>query len=361
MPSFRSGQITEITESRDGLQRVLVDLGAGPEPAYALTQLTGPVAVGDRVVVNVTAVELDLGTGGWHVVHWNLERADWNPPAAGSGMKLRYTSLQVEVANAEPADSADLAAMPVVVAGLHSQVAAIAAAFKHARPGGRLVYVMTDGGALPIAISDLVAKLRERGLIDATVTCGHAFGGDHEAVSVPGALAVARHAARADVVVVAMGPGGAGTRTRLGFSAIEVGPLLDTANAMNAYTIGTLRISFADPRPRHRGVSHHSITSLTVATRSRAHVAVPTVGGDEEHRIRADLAAAGIDARHDLVDVAPVGVLDLFAARDLQVESMGRPATDDPVLFEAAAAAGILAAQAVTQPTGPFGSAPGLG
>ena len=182
--------------------------------------------------------------------------------------------------------------MPVVAAGLHSQLAAIAVAFKHLRPDGRLVYVMTDGGALPIAISDLVWGLRERGLVDATVTCGHAFGGDHEAVSVPGALAVARHAARADVVVVGMGPGGAGTRTRLGFSAIEIGPVLDTANAMNASAIGTLRISFADPRPRHRGVSHHSITALTVATRSRVRIAVPTVGGDEELQIRADLSGA---------------------------------------------------------------------
>src|SRR4051812_44394411 len=347
MPSFRSGEVTEILESRPGLQRVLVDLGSGPERAYALTQLTGDVAVGDRVVVNVTAVELELGTGGWHVVHWNLERDEWDPPASGSGMKLRYTSLQVEVANAEPADSADLARMPVVVAGLHSQLAAIAAAFKHVRPDGRLVYVMTDGGSLPIAISDLVWKLRERDLIDATVTCGHAFGGDHEAVSVPCALAVARHAARADAVVVAMGPGSAGTRTRLGFSAIEVGPVLDAVHAMNGVPIAALRISFADPRPRHRGVSHHSITSLTVATSSRVRVAVPTVGGEDEDQIRADLARAGIDTRHDIVDVVPVGILDLLAQRDLYVESMGRPAAVDPVLFESAAAAGTIAAHAV--------------
>ena len=39
-----------------------------------LTQLTGRVDVGDAVVVNTTAVELGLGTGGWHVVHWNLAR-----------------------------------------------------------------------------------------------------------------------------------------------------------------------------------------------------------------------------------------------------------------------------------------------
>src|SRR5712671_2409416 len=138
MPSFRSGKVSTLLMERPGLQRVEVDLGDGDERAYVLTQLTGSVAVGDHVVVNVTAVDLGLGTGGWHVVHWNLERTEWNPPASGSGMKLRYTSLQVEVANAEPADSGDLAAMPVVVAGLHSQLAAIAVAFKHARPGGRL-------------------------------------------------------------------------------------------------------------------------------------------------------------------------------------------------------------------------------
>jgi hypothetical protein len=94
-------------------------------------------------------------------------------------------------------------------------------------------------------------------------------------------------------------------------------------------------------------VSHHSITALTVATSSRVQVAVPTVGGEEEEQIRADLSKAGIDTRHEIVDVLPVGVLDLLTRRDLHVESMGRPAAVDPVLFESAAAAGTVAAHAV--------------
>ena len=60
MPSFRTGVVVRLLEERRGLQRVEVDLGDGPERAYALTQLTGTVAVGDRVVVNTTAVELGL-------------------------------------------------------------------------------------------------------------------------------------------------------------------------------------------------------------------------------------------------------------------------------------------------------------
>jgi Protein of unknown function (DUF3866) len=357
MPSFRVGVVTEVLETRPDLQRVLVDLGSEPERAYVLTQLIGPVAVGDRVVVNTTAVDLGLGTGGWHVVHWNLAREAWAGAAAeasrgslmspGSGMKLRYTSLQVEVENSEAVESAPVGGMPVVAAGLHSQLAAIAVAFKHDRPRSRLVYVMTDGGALPIAISDLVWQLRARRLIDATVTCGHAFGGDFEAVSVHGALAVARHVAGADAAVVAMGPGSAGTASRLGFSGIEVGPVLDAATALRGRPIAALRVSFADARPRHRGVSHHSVTVLSEATHTRVRVPVPCVGGEEEQQIRRDLVAAGVDARHEIVDLAPVGVVGLFAAHDLHVESMGRPASVDPVLFEAAAVAGVLAARDV--------------
>ncbi|HEY5077467.1 MAG TPA: DUF3866 family protein [Acidimicrobiia bacterium] len=356
MPSFRVGVVSEVLETRPGLQRVLVDLGSVPERAYVLTQLIGSVAVDDRVVVNTTAVDLGLGTGGWHVVHWNLARETWtgagatagsSETARGSGMKLRYTSLQVEVENAESVEAAPLGGMPVVAAGLHSQIAAIAAAFKQARPRARLVYVMTDGGALPIAISDLVWQLRARELIDATVTCGHAFGGDFEAVSVHGALAVARHVAGGDAAVVAMGPGSAGTASRLGFSGIEVGPVLDAATTLHGRPIAALRVSFADPRPRHQGVSHHSITVLSEATHTRVRVPVPCVGGDDEHRLRLDLAAAGIDARHEIVDVTPVGAVQLLAGHALHVESMGRPADADPVLFEAGAAAGVLAARDV--------------
>src|SRR4051794_8649026 len=162
MPSFRVGVVRTILEARAGLQRVLVDIGREPERAYVLTELTGVVDVGDRVVVNTTAVELALGTGGWHVVHWNLARNDaidatarGDGSAASLGMKLRYTSLQADLISAERGEITDIRGVPVVAAGLHSQVAAIAVAFKHVRPHARLVYVMTDGGALPIAISDL--------------------------------------------------------------------------------------------------------------------------------------------------------------------------------------------------------------
>ena len=314
-------------------------------------QLTGPVATGDAVVVNTTAVELGLGTGGWHVVHWNLARDAWHERGPGHIIKGRYTSLQADVGSTEEhldslAEVESIDGMPVVVAALHSQLPAVAAAFKHTAPEARLAYVMTDGAGLPLALSDLVATLRDRGLVDTTVTCGHAFGGDYEAVSAFSALAVARHAARADAAVVVMGPGIVGTNTRLGFSGMEVGPLLDAAGALHGTAIACLRISFADPRPRHVGLSHHSATALRIAARERALVAVPRLADRaQDRRLHDDLVAAGIDQRHELVDVDAPDAIGLFAAHNLDIVSMGRPAADDPALFQAGAAAGTLAAQ----------------
>jgi hypothetical protein len=342
--------VLRLLEERRGLQRVEVDLGDGPERAYVLTQLTGPVAVGDRVVVNTTAVELGLGTGGWHVVHWNLAREEWREPGPGHVLKARYTSLQADVGSTEEQETAlvdcdTIDGMPVVAAGLHSQVPAVAVAFKDAAPEARLVYVMTDGAGLPLALSDLVAGLSHRGLLDATVTCGQAFGGDYEAVSVHSALATARCVAGADAVVVAMGPGVAGTGTRLGFSAIEVAPVLDAAASLGGRPIACLRASFADPRPRHQGLSHHSATTLGLACRSRVTIPLPLVGGPEEDRLRADMAGAGLDVRHDVVTLKPPDVLSLFDQHGLAVTSMGRPAAADPVFFACAAAAGVVASE----------------
>ena len=330
MPTFRTATVTELLEERPGLQRVDTDLGR----AYALTQLTGTVAVGDRVVLNTTAVDLGLGTGGWHVVHWNLERTVHDDPGPGHIMKLRYTSLQVDAGSTEehdPTAATDLGGMPVVVGSLHSQLPGVAAAVRAARPDARIAYVMTDGAALPIVISDLVEAVTRVGLVDITITAGHAFGGDLEAVSVPSALALARHAAHADVAVVAMGPGVVGTSSPLGTSALEVAAVLDAAAALRGTPIAVLRMSDGDPRPRHRGVSHHSRTALDL-TRSRVLVAAPH-------------ADAFTHDRHDVRVVEGPDVAALLDGYGLHVTTMGRGPAEDPLFFRATAAAGALAAE----------------
>jgi hypothetical protein len=329
VPSFRTGTVTELLLERPGLQRIGTDVGR----AYVVTQLTGPVAVGDRVILNTTAVDLGLGTGGWHVVHWNLAHDAWSEPGPGHIMKVRYTSLQVDTGAAEehhPDLPLDLTGMPVVVCGLHSQVPCVAAAIVAAVPTARVAYVMTDGAALPIALSDLVVAMVDSGLLAATITAGHAFGGDLEAVSVPSALALARHVIGADVVIVGMGPGVVGTGSTLGTTAVEVAAALDSAAALGGRPVAVLRMSGADERDRHRGVSHHSRTALDL-TRSPVLVASPEEG-------------AFAHPRHDVRVTVPPPMADLLAAAGLAVTTMGRGPAADPLFFAAAGAAGTLAA-----------------
>ena len=341
MPSFRSGRVVEILAEREGLQRVLVDLEADPNApqgdghakAYVLTGLIGEVAAGDEVVCNTTAVEWGLGTGGWHFVHWNLSRRSWRKKGPGHIMKLRYTSLQADTGSAEEhLDDlpTELDGLPVVVCSVHSQVPCVAVALKAVDPTARLVYVMTDGASLPLAFSDLVAELRGQGLLDATVTAGHAFGGDLEAVTVPSALALARHQLEADVVVVAMGPGVVGTDTTLGTTAIEVATILDTTAALGGRPVMCLRVSEGDHRERHRGVSHHSRTVLDLVHAPVTVAAHPLLG------------ARG---RVDAVEVDEPDTPALLEARGLRVTTMGRGPDEDRAFFQAAGAAGALAAQ----------------
>jgi hypothetical protein len=329
--SFRTGTVTTILSARRGLQRVEVDGRA----AYVLTDLIGPVAVGDRVVVNTTAVDLGLGTGGWDVVHWNLARDEWGTEGGGHVLKLRYTSLQTDtgVAEEQPgyAAPANLGGRPVVAVALHSQLACVAVAYRHLRPEGRLVYVMTDGGALPLALSDLVVDLVWNGLVDATVTAGQAFGGDHEAVNLWSALDVAVGAARADAVVVGTGPGVVGTGSERGFSGLEVAAIVDAGAGRGGRPIVALRYSDADPRPRHRGISHHSTTALTQA---HAAATVPVPRGQRR-------PAPG---HHEVVEVDVPDVPALLGARGMRVTSMGRGPDDDPLFYAYAGAAGVVAA-----------------
>ena len=339
MPSFSTGVVTAVRTERHGLQRVDVD----GNPAYVLTHLVGPVALGDEVVVNTTAVDLGLGTGGWHVVHWNLSRRSWSRPGPGTVMKLRYTSLQADVGAAEEAPGYQpppdgLRGAPVVACALHSQIAPVAVALAKARRGCRVAYVMTDGASLPLALSDLVAALCAAGLLTTTVSCGQAFGGDYEAVNLHSALEVAVTTG-ADAVVVAAGPGAVGTRTRLGFSGLEVASVIDTAALLGGRPVVAVRFSGADPRHRHRGVSDHTAASLWAAARPAT---VPVPRGEAP-------AVEAITGHHSVMEVDVPDVAALLAEHGLEVDTMGRRIADDPDFFRWAAVAGAAAAQLLAE------------
>jgi hypothetical protein len=350
----RTGRVLAVAERRPGATEVQVWVDGDETAAMAVSydMVTGPIAEGDQVVLNTTAVALGLGTGGLHVV---MARLGGPVDDAGPGhvMKARYTPAQVRVlAVEEPASphraaveaTTDLAGLPVVCAELHSMVPVVAAAARDVDDRLRVAYVMTDGGALPLAFSRLATRLRAAGLVVGTVTAGQAFGGDLEAITLYSALAAARAVLAADLVVVAQGPGGMGSGTTFGFSGTQVAEAVNAAAALGGRPVAALRMSAADPRSRHRGVSHHSLSALGRLALGRATVALPELA-DRELADLADrqLAEAGVAARHDVVRVAAPDAGKLLAAWGLEVTTMGRGPADDPVFFAAAAAAGALA------------------
>ena len=152
--------------------------------------LTGGVAVGDEVVVNVEARDLGLGSGGFDVVHVNLSRLPSGERRDAHVMKLNYTSLQHAVRPVEEGLERleRPLGMPVGVLALHGQLACAAFAASFGRPALRCGYVQIAGGALPGPLSDTVAELLERGLLCDHVTVAPCFGGGHEAITVEGAL-----------------------------------------------------------------------------------------------------------------------------------------------------------------------------
>jgi 8-oxo-dGTP pyrophosphatase MutT (NUDIX family) len=326
-------------------------VGGTTVPAIAYPGLTGTPRLGDRVLLNTAALDLGLGTGGYALVIAIPDRLPPDPEAIGHLVKARYTPLQACVTGAdEPGspfhdvlrDADDLAGMPVVVADLHSAVPAIAAGYLASRPGARICYVMQDGGALPAWFSRSTAGLTEAGWLAGTVTVGQAFGGDLEAVTLHSGLLAARHALGAELAIVAQGPGNLGTGTRWGFSGVAAGEAINAAAALHGRPVGSLRISEADGRERHRGISHHSLTAYGRVALARADLVVPELDGDLGARVRA--AAAALSGLHNLVFVSVTGLAQALRDSPVALQTMGRDLTADLPYFLAAAAAGRHAA-----------------
>ncbi|HEX5322426.1 MAG TPA: DUF3866 family protein, partial [Capsulimonadaceae bacterium] len=327
------------------LQELVVKHMSEPEStALNYVQLSGPVSVGDPVLLNSTARWLNLGTGGYDFVLANLNEDTWlgdtndtneEDRLAGHIMKCRYLPCQRAVLTLEEQSEYagvwewELDGLPVIVGQLHSQIAPIAAGLK--LRGKKVAYIMTDGAALPLAFSRLARQLKAAGLIDSTLTCGQAFGGDYETVTVHSALLAVRYILKMDAAIVCQGPGNAGTATRYGFSGIEQATLLGTAKALEGKPVAVVRMSEFDERDRHRGISHHTKTALDL-TYARCIVPLPM-----------GASIQGLPPGHDIRFVDDVHeALDLLNEKGIEITTMGRGVNDDPAFFAASAAAGMV-------------------
>src|SRR4051794_13413624 len=335
-----------------GTDPLRVRIGDEERPAWADESLVGEIREGDELILNTEAKDLGLGSGGFDVVHVNLTRGLDAPGAdEATALKLNYTSLQhpVEPVEASREGNGIDRRIPLLGLSLHGQLAPAAWAPAPSTPNLRVGYIQTSGGGLPGSLSEDVADLRKTGLLCAHLTAGQAYGGELEAITVIGALQAAAGPLGWDAVIAGPGPGIAGSGSELGHGGMEA---LDTAHASLALALETLlapRMSSADPRPRHHGLSHHTATVLRMLlgnVRVPAPVRAPTPwpllnGGDGSLD---ELRRACADRHQIWPREAPV---DEYAESGLPTAHMGREITDDPLFFAAALASGDALAAAM--------------
>jgi hypothetical protein len=371
MVRWRRGTVVSVVRRWSGTVEldVAVDLSVDDESsadspstpvrALAFPELVGDPQPGDQVLLTTGALERGLGTGGYALVAAVPGRLPDQPRADGGHLvKARYTPLQAMVLGADEQGSPhhevlreadDLGGMPVVVADLHSALPAVVAGVRTVAPGANIAYVMTDGGALPAWFSRSVDELRAAGWISGCVSVGQAFGGDLEAVTVHTGLLAARLVLGSDVAVVAQGPGNLGTGTRWGFSGVAAGEALNAAAVLGGRAVASLRVSEADARERHLGVSHHSLTAYGRVALVPSDVVVPVLDGELGLRVRRQAAALGDPyGRHRLVEVGCDGLMDALRSCPVRLSTMGRGLDDDAASFLAAAAAGVHAATLIS-------------
>lgn len=384
---WRDGQVTAVRKTWGAAGRrcgeLEVEVTRAPANANCLVvgarlravvyeRVHGLPGPGALVRLEVSALERGLGTGGHAMVAAVLGELAPDERCAGHLVKCRYTPDQVLVQGVDEQGTEHhgllcgqvgppgLEGMPVVVADLHSSLPAVVAGLLSApgaRKGLRVVYVMSDGGALPMAYSRAVASLEEAGLLAGTVSVGQAWGGQVEAVSIHNGLLAARKVLGADVAVVTQGPGNLGTDTPWGFSGVSAGEALNATAVLGGAPVACLRVSEADARPRHLGVSHHSVTAYGKVALVAADVVAPRLEGSLGEQVarqaRELCSPRAFGPCHRLVEVGTAGLRealeDLERRAGLRLSTMGRGLDQDEAAFLAAAAAGRHAATLVVR------------
>lgn len=343
MISYKRGKVLKIREEYEDIQWIDVDIEGKRERGVNYIDLNGKVREGDSIVLNTTAVELSLGTGGEHFVITNISLEKRKLHKQGHIMKLRYTPMQTQTLCIESQESKyhekikrfkSLDRIPVITATLHSMVSPLVAYLKYNRPNSKITYIMTDGAALSISFSKNIKELKKMGLIDNTITIGNSFGGDFEAVNIYTGLIAAKEILKSDFIIVSMGPGITGTGTEYGFSGTEQGYISDSIITLGGKSIIVPRISFSDKRIRHQGISHHSRTILTKLTNKKADIVFPILDIEKNKILEKQIKDLNINGKHNLHFKECCDLKEVLENYKLKVKTMGRVYEEDKAFFD---------------------------
>lgn len=349
MVEARLGKVVAVLSNREGVTEVLLEIDHPIKKAINYNRITGSIQKNDWVYLNTTAGSLSLGTGGYHFVMANLSQKSLSMAGRGHGMKLRYTPVQVKVPFSEEENISAAAVYNhqlnlknklIFFGELHSMIPPLCAylrLFSDIRY--RIAYIMTDHGALPIEFSRNVALLKENRLLDTTITIGSAFGGDYECVNIYTGLQTAACVDKADIILVAMGPGIAGTGTKYGYSGLEMGFYLDLAYRLGGYCCYIPRISFADSRKRHYGLSHHTLTMLSEIVQAQVSIGLPILGKEQQGFLHKQVRLHNLHKKHRIILIDGSGIQSAMKSVQIPFTTMGRGVKEDPAFFYAVGAA----------------------
>ncbi len=338
MLNIKIGLIKEIMDIRNNAFEVIVEIDNKLEKAIAYKMFLNDIKKGDKVIVNTTANDLNLGTGGYHFIIANISDIDKQSDSLGHIMKLRYTPLQIKVNSCDEQSSIhhdifnkfeSLDNMPVLIGELHSMVAPLAVILKEFKKNLKITYIMTDGGALPIDFSKSIYRLKRDNYIDKTITVGHAFGGDIECVNIYNGLIAGKEINKSDITIVSIGPGIVGTGTQFGFSGVEQGNIIDAVNDLGGQPIYIPRITFKDHRSRHLGISHHTITVLDKIAKTKAKVGIPNFEEEKTTIIKNQIHSNNINSKHEIFFLEYNDIIDVLKDSDVPMSTMGRSLDND--------------------------------
>ncbi|MBP3222747.1 MAG: DUF3866 family protein [Actinomycetaceae bacterium] len=359
--SWKKGRVTSLTRYWEGCQECYITLEGGEEiKALAYTYLVGQPSIGDLAILTTSALKKNLGTGGYAFIVALPEHLPSDEGTRGHIVKTRYTPLQYMTLGVDEQESPyhhilkdedSIQGMPVIVCELHSMIPAAIAAIKEEKPDVSIAYIMLDGASLPLWFSRLVAQLEKENYIDATISCGQAYGGTYEAVNIYTALLAARHVVKADIAIVTQGPGTLGTGTQWGFSGTQVGEALNAVGILKGTPIALLRMSSGDKRERHQGISHHTMTTLSKIVHVNTACPVPHIPTDIQQTVPAWIIEKIEKQMQDLRmqsylhihEISAFHALEKLRSLPFQLSTMGRNVDEDPLAFMSAYVAGIYA------------------
>lgn len=345
---LKTTNVLEIIEENEDYQIIRTESRKTYSICYV--SLSGKVEPGDKVLINTTAVDLSLGTGGLDFVVAVFKEGEHflESEPESHVMKLNYTPMQFSIPHFEETDEYIKAVeiyrktkkkLPVFVLTVHSHIIPFLLGLREFHKGKKCILIINDSCALPVFASKTIRFALNEGLIEKVITCGNAFGGSVETVNIYSALISSAYAFEADIIAVAPGYGLKGTGSAYGHSAVDFVEVVNASASLGFSPYLVPRISFAEKRERHLGISHHTLEIIELSLK-KPDVILPALDLlDENQRTLLSSQISSFKESAVLRYVDFKSSFEILKPFSELLTSMGRKFSDDPIFFAVPASA----------------------